>query len=191
MAQRNPFNFLRGLVANPGFLATGFARKLIKALSEDRVYTGRGLKETPGQEGRMLELDGEAASVVCPWQVEWDKKEIKVKHNGGSCAYMRDESGELVTWRPREEELKFAQTSDCYVFIRYTHRNKEFEVVVSASPPLHWESDTNGKPTRSSVIIARVMNQKLRQETFSSFIISPFFNGQRAVMEFTCYPTMP
>lgn len=191
MAHRNPFNFLKGQVAKAGFVGTGFARKILKALSEDRIYLGKGLKETPGQDGRMIELDGEPPSVVCPWQVEWDKKELKVKHNGGSCAYMREDSGELVTWRPRESELKFAQTSDCYVFIRYTHRNKEFEVMVSTNPPDHWESDATGKPTRSSVIIARILDKELRQETFSSFIISPFFNGRRAVLEFTCYPTLP
>lgn len=190
MPQLNPYNYLKGAVAKGCLLSGKFATKLLNTLSQDRVYPGKGLKETPGLNGRMLEVTGDAVSVVCPFQVEWDKKEVKVKHNWGTVAYFNETNGELKYWRPREEELKFAQTNDCYIYIEYIHSSKAFSVKIAANAPDHWSSDGDGNPTKATVIIAVIRDGKLRQQTFNSFIVAPFWTGWRGVMDFNFYPTI-
>lgn len=189
MGQRNPFNFLKGMVAKTGFLGAGFGKKLLTALSEDRVYPGKGLKETPGQEGRMIELSEALPNYIFPFRVDWDGKKITVSHNWGTVAYL-DEYGELKSWRPDQEEVTFTQEGDCYIYIEYTHGARTFALKVSTRQPEHWSSDGNGNPTKSTAIIAVIRDRKVRQHTFNSFIVSPFWTGSRGVMEFSFYPTV-
>lgn len=115
-------------------------------------------------------------------------KKIIVKANGGTVSYFRDNSTELSTWYGEDAEFPL---EDGYIYVDYGISSGRIEIKYDYSPPQRWESDNKGEPTYSRCAVAKIFGGKVTQLTFCSFIASPMFIGDRAVLDMAPYASIP
>lgn len=113
---------------------------------------------------------------------------IILKSNGGTVSYFRDNSTDLSTWYGEDTEFSLA---DGYIYIEYNINSGSLEIKYDYSPPQRWESADNGEPSYSRCAVAKIFGKNVTQLTFCSFIASPMFIGDRAVLDLAPYASIP
>lgn len=121
-------------------------------------------------------------------EVSW-KYTTTVKANMGSVAYFDgDDQDTLKIWRA--EDTVIDDLNDGYVILECNLANKTFEIKTSYRPPVRWESDDQGKPLYSRCALAKIFGGDVWQLTHSSFILSPMFIGDKAVLDLAPYASL-
>lgn len=173
-----------------------FLKKLLKVQGEDRVHFGDGFKDTPGQDGRLIELDGELGSrgeqLKTPFFVDVDNLgNLLVRINGGTVVY-HDKEDKQKVWIPPAEEIRLGNLSDGYVWLEYLHEDRKFEFKTGSSIPEEYVNGAHYAIISSTVVLAKIAEGRpVLWYSNTSFIMSPYYDDEEPKMAFACYHSMP
>lgn len=121
-------------------------------------------------------------------EVSW-KYTTVVKANMGTVAYFDgDDQDTLRIWKAEDKTID--EFNDGYVILECNLVHKTFEIKTSYRPPVRWESDNQGKPLYSRCALAKVFGPDVWQLTHTSFILSPMFIGDKAVLDLAPYASL-